>query len=126
MEYRAKIVQQSFNIFKKYLQQHLTHSYHLRPMIQHVKLHNVKTHNEELFGIEIGTHRALNAYSIMQNLPIRKLQNVRLKRHNIKTKRKNIGESYYGLINIRARRSTNLNRKISGWIEGIYQHCGVV
>jgi hypothetical protein len=73
MQYKAKIIQQSFNTLKKYLQQHLTHSYHLRPMIQYVKLHNVKTHNEELFGIEIGTHQALNAYSIMQNLPMRKL-----------------------------------------------------
>jgi len=71
MYYKAKIIQQSFNFFKKYLQQHLTHSYHLRPMINYVKLHNVK--KQELIGIEIGTHQALNAFSIIQNLPIKKL-----------------------------------------------------
>jgi hypothetical protein len=70
MEYKAKIIQHTFNIFKKYLQQHLTQSYHLRPMINFIKNSHSK---EELFGIEIGTHQALNAYSIMQNLPIRKL-----------------------------------------------------
>ncbi|MFA7152149.1 MAG: hypothetical protein WC113_04640 [Candidatus Paceibacterota bacterium] len=46
---------------------------------------------------------------------------VYFKKHSIKTNRKNTGDSYKGLIRIVARRSTNLNRKISGWIEGICQ-----
>jgi len=46
---------------------------------------------------------------------------VYFKKHNIKTNRKNIGGSYKGLIRIVTRRSTNFNRKISGWIEGLYQ-----
>lgn len=55
----------------------------------------------------------------------RNLLKVYLKRHFI-TKRKNIGNNYNGLIRIRVKRSTDLNRKIEGWIEGIYQNCGVV
>jgi len=38
------------------------------------------------------------------------------------TKRKNIGNNYVGLININVKRSTNLNRKISGWIDGICKY----
>ena len=48
------------------------------------------------------------------------------KKNKINTKRKNRGDSYHGLIRIKIRRSTDLNRKISGWIEGICKHCGVV
>lgn len=42
-----------------------------------------------------------------------------LKKHNIATKRRNIHDNYHGLIRISVRKSTNLNRKISGWILGI-------
>lgn len=42
------------------------------------------------------------------------------------TKRKNTGNNYFGLLRIKIRKSTNLNRKITGWITGICDHCGVV
>lgn len=41
------------------------------------------------------------------------------KRHNPLTKRTNSKEEYYGLVRLRVRRSTALQRKISGWIYGI-------
>ena len=44
---------------------------------------------------------------------------VRFKRHNPSPKRKNINAYYVGLIKIIVRRSTDLNRKIDGWIDGI-------
>lgn len=50
---------------------------------------------------------------------------VYFKKHKI-TKRKNIGNNYVGLLRISVRKSTDLNRKISGWIEGIHKNCGVV
>ena len=53
------------------------------------------------------------------------LLRVYFKKHII-TRRRNVGENYKGLIRIRVKRSTDLNRKIEGWIEGIYQNCGVV
>jgi hypothetical protein len=40
--------------------------------------------------------------------------------------RKNQGESYYGLLRVVVLKSTDLNRKIAGWIEGICFQCGVV
>ncbi len=51
---------------------------------------------------------------------------VRLKKHLIKTIRKNIGNNYHGQLRITVRESTDLNRKISGWIDGVCQQCGIV
>ena len=53
-------------------------------------------------------------------------QKITWKKHKVSTYRKNIGENYYGLLEIIVRKSTNLNRKITGWTEGICQHCRVV
>lgn len=52
-----------------------------------------------------------------------KFQKVTWKRNKINTKRKNIGRDYYGLLSVIVRRSTSLNRKIQGWIEGICKKC---
>jgi hypothetical protein len=50
-----------------------------------------------------------------------KLQTVYFKRGQVLTNRKNTGKEYYGLVRIRVRRSTDLNRRIMGWVDGI---CG--
>ena len=42
-----------------------------------------------------------------------------IKRHIPKTKRHNIADTYHGLVAIRVRSSTMLNRRILGWIHGI-------
>lgn len=65
-------------------------------------------------------------WSCVLKLPKENFQKIRLKRHKIRTNRKNIGENYHGLLSITIKRSTNFNRKIAGWIEGICKHCGVV
>ena len=59
-------------------------------------------------------------------LPTNRFDNVYYKKHKPKTNRKNVGQNYYGLVKITVRRSTNLNRRINGWIQGIYENCGVV
>jgi len=41
-----------------------------------------------------------------------------------KHKREDTG-NYYGQLRIKVRKSTDLNRKITGWIEGICLRCGV-
>ena len=51
---------------------------------------------------------------------------VYFKRHFAKGYRHNVDENYYGTVRIRVRRSTNLNRKITGWMQGICKYCGVV
>jgi len=38
-----------------------------------------------------------------------------LKRHNPKTVRKNVGDSYRGCLRINVRRSSGLYRRIEGW-----------
>ncbi len=42
-----------------------------------------------------------------------------LKRHNPKTVRKNVGETYHGCLRIDVRRSSDLYHKIEGWTEEI-------
>jgi len=42
-----------------------------------------------------------------------------VKRHSIPTIRKNIGEDYRGLLQVRVKKSSHLNRKIVGWTKGI-------
>jgi hypothetical protein len=48
-----------------------------------------------------------------------KIEKIYFKNHNPKTNRRNTEENYHGLLRMDVKRSTNLNRKISGWILGI-------
>lgn len=54
-------------------------------------------------------------------LSINKLEKIYYKRDKVKTFRKNTGAEYFGQIRINVRKSTELNRRISGWIQGICQ-----
>lgn len=58
--------------------------------------------------------------------PLGRFDKITLKRHKISSSRKNKGNSYYGLLKIQVLKSTKLNRRIAGWIEGICIQCGVV
>lgn len=49
---------------------------------------------------------------------------VYMKKGNIRTKRTNVGDLYHGLLRIKVRSSTALNRKVGGWIEGIAHSMG--
>ena len=57
---------------------------------------------------------------------IEKFDRIYYKRHNIYTKRKKIGKDYFGLLRIRIKKSTDLNRKIAGWINALCYKWGVV
>lgn|SRR3989344_2494217 len=59
-------------------------------------------------------------------LSISKFGRIYFKKHLLKTSRRNIGDEYYGLLRVRVSKSSHLNRKITGWIEGICEQCGVV
>lgn len=48
-----------------------------------------------------------------------RLTRVYLKNGNPKTKRLNVGDLYHGLLRIKVKTSTTLNRRIQGWIAGI-------
>lgn len=47
---------------------------------------------------------------------------VYFKRHNLKPHRHNRGENYHGLLRVAVKQSTNLNRRIAGWIEGMLKY----
>lgn len=53
------------------------------------------------------------------NLKLENFAKSVIKRHKPKTKRHNITDTYHGLVAIRVRRSTMLNRRVLGWIHGI-------
>lgn len=52
-------------------------------------------------------------------LPKKQFTGVYYKKHTIKTNRKNIGDNYFGTLRVWVSKSTDLNRKISGWYDGI-------
>lgn len=53
-----------------------------------------------------------------------KFDKIYFKKHKVSSVRKNQGRTYNGLLRVRVRSSGDLNRRISGWIEGIYQKMG--
>ena len=60
------------------------------------------------------------------SLPMGIFDRIYYKRNKIKRTKYYSGNGYNGLIRIRVLESTNLNRKIAGWTEGISEYCGVV
>lgn len=57
-------------------------------------------------------------WSNMLSLPLKDIRTY-LKKNKIKTIRRNTGNDYHGLIRVKVKKSTNINRKITGWIEGV-------
>lgn len=66
-------------------------------------------------------HEALAYWAEFLDVPVNEIS-VSYKKHNSSPKRKNIGVYYRGLIRVTVYRSTDLNRKIQGWINGIASH----
>jgi hypothetical protein len=52
-------------------------------------------------------------------VPVVDLSTVYFKRDKINTKRQNVADLYHGILRIKVRSSTFLNRQVNGWIEGI-------
>lgn len=74
---------------------------------------------------EIYTHENCNPeaakifWSKTLNLDLDNFEKIRFKKDKGNSYRKNKGENYHGLLRIRVRNSTNLNRQIMGWVEGL-------
>jgi hypothetical protein len=47
---------------------------------------------------------------------------VYFKKHNVQTKRHSFKQDYYGTLRVRVRESSDLVRKIQGWVEGVCEH----
>ena len=52
---------------------------------------------------------------------VERITYVYLKKHKPLTKRRNVGDTYHGLLRVRVRRSTALHRRVQGWTLGICQ-----
>lgn len=52
-------------------------------------------------------------------IPLKKFDRIYYKKHNVRTIRKKIGENYFGLLRVRIKKSTDLNRRITGWINAL-------
>ncbi len=76
--------------------------------------------NPEKIGIII------KHWSLVTGFSIDKFDKMYYKKHKLSTNRKNKNNNYFGLLRVKVRRSTDLNRKITGLIEGVYENCGVV
>ena len=48
-----------------------------------------------------------------------------IKKNKVHSYRKNRGKDYHGVLRIAVRKSANLNRRISGWVEGICLQAGI-
>lgn len=60
-------------------------------------------------------------WSEVTGYSVDKFNKVYYKKHKIKTNRKNVGNLYYGQIQVKVKSSSTLVRKVSGWVEAIYQ-----
>src|SRR3989338_1929334 len=64
-------------------------------------------------------HEIIKYWSKQTGFPKTYFQHIYYKKNKINTKRKNTGNSYFGILKVNVKQSSNLNRKISGWISGI-------
>lgn len=65
-------------------------------------------------------------WSEKTGFPLISFKRVYFKKNKINGNRKNKGLEYNGLLRITVKKSSNLNRKITGWIEGVCKQCGIV
>lgn len=87
----------------------------------------------ERIAFEIYIHKShkksveelVSYWSNITTFPREAFRKIYFKKNKVRTMRKNRGPNYSGVLRIYVRRSTDLNRKISGWIEGICLQAGV-
>ncbi len=85
---------------------------------------------KEEIGFEIFIHEnsknnienVVAYWSRVTKFPESYFSKIYFKKHNPKTNRKNIGEQYYGVVQVKIKASSSLNRKIAGWIKAINQY----
>ncbi len=76
----------------------------------------------EIYIHETHKHRAreiIEFWSEKIGIAPRYFSHIYFKKFNIKTNRKNIGDTYFGVMRIKVRSSTALNRRIAGWAQGV-------
>lgn len=90
-------------------------------------LFNIVNISKERVNLEIYLHEnhkervleVIDYWSEITKFSKNNFDRIYFKRNKINTKRKNVGLNYYGILRITIQASSGLNRKISGWINGI-------
>ena len=90
-----------------------------------MKINNNNINFELYIHKTANLNKALNYWSQILSCPKDKFR-VYFKQPKTNTNRKNIGNSYNGLIRLSVKRSSILNRKIAAWIEHICNYWEVV
>ena len=90
----------------------LKRCFDLKPSDFMLTIHLHDNHRDKMPAVE-------KYWLVTTGLPASCLTKPIYKTHNPKTKRKNTGDAYMGLIAVSVRRSTNMNRRVQGWIYGI-------
>lgn len=67
------------------------------------------------------TKEIINYWSEKIGITPDRFSHIYYKKANIKTSRKNIGDTYFGIIRIKIRSSASLNRRIAGWTQGVVE-----
>ncbi len=81
----------------------------------------------EYFRFEIYIHEKANIekaksyWSKNLSIPTEEIR-IYYKKHNLNPNRKNIHQDYYGVLRTSISKSTDLNRKIAGWTEGVIKY----
>ncbi|MFA6006197.1 MAG: hypothetical protein WC764_00475 [Candidatus Paceibacterota bacterium] len=76
-------------------------------------LHNAKRDDLE---------KILNFWCNRLKLPVGSITHIYYKKGNPKTKRRNVGEEYVGVLRVCPKSSSHLVRRIAGWTEGICEN----
>lgn len=65
-------------------------------------------------------------WSKVTGFSIDKFGKIYFKKHKVKTLRHNVNNNYNGLLRVKVTKSTYLNRRVTGWIEGICKKWEIV
>ncbi len=68
----------------------------------------------------------INYWSNSLSISSDKFKNIYFKKNKINSKRKNRFDNYFGLIRLTVRKSSSLNRKLSGYVEGMCKGFGLI
>lgn len=71
-------------------------------------------------------NKVIDFWSRCTNISRSEFKYIYFKKNKINTLRKNVGEDYFGVLRISVKTSSELNRKITGWVRGINKYCRVV
>ena len=90
---------------------------------------NASRINFQIYIHENSLHRVPDVqkyWSEATGFPMKSFDKVYFKKNKLSTNRKNVGSLYYGLLRVKVSASSNLNRKVAGWVNAIFTRCQII